>query len=477
MMGASNDRGEWGAGSCSPKGLFGEFSHSFKLRFGKNWKMSIISKVLDHSADSLDVRAAALKKSNVIVLARRTKFLLCSIVGCSGMLLATGCLVDTTVNAIGAGKATSSGSSAEETSGGDAAEESSTGEKGGDASGVGQEQCGNLQDSVCLQRVPIDWYGPVQPQRSTRVEDLTACDGPGLQFDSPARRNSNNGEPVDGAKNFEGPDSSKNIFVDSLIGEPAACTSECSSELEIGYCAPMTFVMKKYDEATGKCGDKILDAPAPVIQNTCEHLDPRWLPTNDVAIGAIPPQPMQGEAVCSASGTVTTDVPVPKVGQYYRVCAGQEEYEGECKAGEVCTRFSDRDDRNRAPMGCIYRKGDVSCPSGAYNGFRVLLYGDAVDDRGCTECQVDHQKGELSCDYTMVLAANSPDKNCDAAVPTRAEDICLSQQDLAMDANGAAAVQGTYLELKYSGQCSSKDAEPTGKIELGEPLTLCCSDF
>lgn len=396
-----------------------------------------------------------------------------SAVGALVLSLSGGCLVDTNFDPVDTGSSTDSNSGNEvdsETTTAGTASNGTQSEAELEPAGV---QCGTMKDSVCLQRVPIDWYGPIQPQRSSRFEDLTPCEAPGLQFDSAAAGRVDYG----GSKSTQLPDANANIYVDSLKGAEATCTSQCTSELEIGTCAPMTFIMKKYDAATGKCGDMILDAMAPIIENTCEHQDPRWLPSNDIAIGAIPPQPLQGEAICKAAGSVTADVPPPEVGQYYRVCAGEEEYEGQCPAGQICTRFSERDSRNRVAMGCIYKKGDVACPTGAYNAFRVLLYGQAEDERGCSECQVEHKKGELRCDYDIKLAANTPDANCAGGVSTRAEDICLSQKDIAMDANGAAAVQGTYLELNYTGTCSAKASEPEGKIKLKEPVTLCCAGF
>lgn len=415
---------------------------------------------------------------------RHRNYLLVSTIAWVGAGTSAGCLVDSTVGANGSGASTSSslaeGSAAGATdsaSAGTGATSGASGSQDGVESGVQGKACGDLKEAVCLQRVPVDWYGPIQPQRSTRLEDLTECEGPGVQFDSKP----NFVAPVDEGRSALQrslfPDASTNVFVDSMTGAPASCSSECTSELEIGTCAPMTFIMKKYDASSGKCGDMILDVLAPVITNTCEHLDPRWLPSNDMAIGAIPPQPMQGEALCKAAGAVNENIPAPKAGQYYRVCAGQEEYERECPAGKVCTRFPDRDNRNRVAMGCIYKKGDVACPAGDYNGSRVLLYGGANDDRGCTECQVDHKKGTLDCYYDIKVAANSPDANCDEGFSARAEDICLTQQDLAADSNGAAAVQGTYLEIRYNGTCSAKAAEPKGVLELKEPVTLCCAGF
>lgn len=397
-----------------------------------------------------------------------------SAMGIAGIALSSGCLVDAQLNSTNGGN---SKSSAAKNGTSTSSSETKQGTTGGSEPAPGGEDCGNLEETVCLQRVPIDWYGPIQPQRTSKLEDLTPCDSPGLKFDSVGNPSKQIAGDEAQTRPSALPDAGSNIFVDSMTGDPASCSSVCTSRLDIGACAPMTFIMKKFDPATGKCGDMILDAPAPVIANTCEHLDPRWLPSNDMAIGAIPPQPMQGEAICEAGGDVTADVPPPKVGQYYRVCAGQEEYQGECPTGQVCTRFQNRDNRNRAAMGCIYRKGDVACPSGDYNGFRVLLYGDAVDERGCTECQVKHEKGTLDCHYDIKMAMNSPDANCDGGESTRSEDICLSQKDIANDANGPAAVQGTYLELKYSGNCSAKEAEPQGEIKLGEPITLCCADF
>lgn len=395
-----------------------------------------------------------------------------------GLATGSGCLVDATLNSsTSAGKSTGSASKDNAPAPGSESEAGATDESAGGEPAPGGEDCENLKESVCLERVPIDWYGPIQPQRTSNASDLTPCDGPGLQFDSFKKTSKRTDTTASDRRLSVLPDSELNIFVDGLTGEPASCTSECTSDLDIGHCAPMLYVLREFDSASGKCGDLILDAPAPAIPNVCEHLDPRWLPSSETAMGAVPPQPMQGEAICEPSGEVKTEVSPPKAGQYYRVCAGTEEYEAKCPTGEVCTRFPDRDKRNRAAMGCIYRKGDVACPSGDYNGFRVLLYGDAVDERGCSECQVEHQKGELSCHYDIRVDMNTPDANCDGGVSMRSEDICLSQADLAADANGAAGVQGTYLELKYSGNCAAKDAEPQGDIKLGKPITLCCADF
>lgn len=384
----------------------------------------------------------------------------------TGGLVLNGCLVDAQLSTgdSDAGKANGNGNSTPEADSKDAA---GAGTTGGSESGDNQAvQCDTVNGGTCLADVPFGWDGPIQPQRAKTVDALAPCKQPANTF-------SGHGHRAD-----EIPDSASNVFVDSAEALPASCTNEgCGVELDTGGCTPMAFVIRKLDSKDPKkCGEALPDFPPPYLQATCLKIDPERLTSPDHAVGAIPAQPMISEASCTPTGESTANVEPPVFDNFYRICAGEEEKTAACPAGQACTSFRNRENLGRMSMGCVYKKGDVACPAGPYKDIRLVLFGDSEDGRGCTGCQVSHQKGKLECKYGIRLAKNDLGETCEGSEPVQAEDICLTKDDL-LGPNGPYSAFGEYLRVEYSGKCESKPSEPEGEFKLASPITLCCSEF
>lgn len=326
--------------------------------------------------------------------------------------------------------------------------------------------CEAIDGGTCLGDVPFGWNGPVQPQRAKSVDGLAPCKQSAHAFSGPAKRAG------------VGPNASENVFVDSASASPARCSNEgCGIELETGGCTPMAFVIRRLEtESPRKCGEVLPDFPPPFLGPKCQQIDPGRLTAPDHAVGAIPAQPMLSEASCRATGESSSEVEEPVFDSFYRICAGEDEPSASCPSGEACTSFRNRENLGRMSMGCVFKEGDVACPAGAYEDIRVVLFGEAEDDRGCTGCQVEHLKGKLECKYGMRVAKSDPSQTCENSESIRAEDVCITKSDL-LGPDGPYSAFGEYLRVEYSGKCEPKPSLPVGEYKLASPVTLCCSEF
>lgn len=381
----------------------------------------------------------------------------------------SGCLVDAQIDTPGGDqkKPTPAGTEA-----GSVGEGQTTGADGTEnGAAEGGFECGEAADSVCVPHAPLGWRGPIQPQQADEPQKLLPCDGPPLNFVVPGRWDSETKAP----QGFPNPKA--NLFVDRVEADSAVCRGGCEFNLDIGDCFPMNFVIREL-ESTGpnKCGKPLGDSPAPMLLPTCEKIDPRWLTSPNHAIGAAPPKPFKGEALCEPKGVPQFEVSDARFGEYYRLCQPEDNPNGDCPPGRTCSKFDDLSQPGRMPMSCVYKPGDVSCPSGVYNDRRIVIYGSAKDERGCGECEVEHQRGELVCQYSMRIAKGDSDGTCEGGEQVRAEDICLTKEDLS-GPNSPIAALGEYLYPAYTGTCVAKELAPQGEVVLGDPMTLCCADF
>lgn len=388
----------------------------------------------------------------------------------SAMFWFSGCLVDAQIETTGGSqKNPDSGESDVGTN-----EPGGSGGQGDAEQGPGGNlvECGTVPESMCVPHAPLGWRGPIQPQQADEPEKLLPCDAPPMVLGH--NRASRDEEEVQ--PGF--PDMRSNLFVDRVEAGSAVCRGGCESNLDIGQCFPMMYVIREL-ESTGpnKCGKPVGDFPAPGLMPTCEAIDPRWLTSPNHAIGAAPPKPHKGEALCEAKGTPKFDAPAPQFDGYYRLCQPKDESDsGMCPPGRACAKFKDLTQPGRMPMSCVYKPGDVNCPSGVYDDRRIVIYGSAEDERSCGECGVDHQKGELKCQYSIRLSKSDSSGTCEGAEQVLAEDICLTKEDLS-GPNAPIAAFGEFLYPTYSGTCSAKELTPEGDVVLGNPVTLCCADF
>lgn len=377
------------------------------------------------------------------------------------------CLVDTQFSSGPANGEKNSGTTSGSNSGSSVSSTDANGGTGGVEPGEQQQlQCETINGGTCLGEVPFGWGGPIQPQRAKSVDGLAPCKQSSRMFTG--RRSA--------AEAF--PDAAKNVFVDRVQAAPASCSSDgCGVDLQTGGCTPMAFVIRRLEtESPRKCGEVLPDFSPPFLGASCLQLDPAHLTESGHAIGAIPAQPLLSEASCTATGTSVAEVPVPVFDNFYRICDGEEESTGLCPVGQTCTSFRNRENLGRMSMGCVFKKGDVACPVGPYQSIRLVLFGEAQDDRGCTECQVVHDKGKLECKYGFRVAKNDPGQKCQNSEPVQAEDVCITKDDL-LGPNGPYSAFGEYLRVEYSGKCEPKVSEPQGDLKLASPVTLCCSEF
>lgn len=392
---------------------------------------------------------------------------------CLVMFGLSGCLVDAQIDTSSGGGAASGktdgdggGASSSTTSG----TSSQTGEAGEQPE---QLACETNSESLCIWNAPLGWRGPIQPQSAPDVSALGECqDGR-----APFLGREENVQKISFEENLAFPSTVENRFVDRVSATDAQCAGGCESKLEIGACAPMSFVIRHLEsESPRSCGKIAPDQPMPELKASCTALDPNILSSDKFAVGAVPPQPFQGEAKCDPKGTPNFKKAAPDFGDYYRICLGKEVENRSCQPGKTCTSFADREEPGRMPMSCVYKPGDVQCPAGVYEDRRIVIYGKAEDDRSCGECEVEHKKGELGCAYGINHAKNDVSATCETATPIAAEDICVTKSDL-LGPEGPWTFFGAYLSSTYTGTCTAKEPAPQGEVKLGEAMTLCCAEF
>ncbi len=147
--------------------------------------------------------------------------------------------------------------------------------------------------------------------------------------------------------------------------------------------------------------------------------------------------------------------PLPSWATDARACEGTA-VAGQCAGGEVCVPAVPA-----AWESCIYRAGDVSCPSG-YSVKQVLF--DGVDDtRSCSPCGCGTPTGTCT---GMVNLYNSA--SCSAPIGT----LSLKQCTSAISMTHAKYVAGTPT----GSSCPETGGDLSGTLTPKNPTTFCCTN-
>ena len=269
---------------------------------------------------------------------------------------------------------------------------------------------------TCVADAPAAWNGPVVLYDGAPAGKPAAC---------PAEH------PLDG---YEG---NRN-----LIDTPALCAACACSDPSVT-CSVQSLEL---DGAGCNQQKGFATQPAP---GQCGSISP---PPSVSSYTANAPNALSG--ACTPSGGTAT-LPPPNWGGAGLLCAGGG-LGGGCGNKAACTAVSG------APFSagmCVYRTGDVSCPSGF--GTKHLYVNDVIDTRGCTGCSCGG--GTATCSAKTTVFS-------DGACATSLADV--PNDGSCVDAAGASSIK---VQITKSGSCPADGGKAKGALQEGpSTTTVCC---
>ena len=182
--------------------------------------------------------------------------------------------------------------------------------------------------------------------------------------------------------------------------------------------------------------------------------------------GSAPP----GGGACVPKTTGSASFPPVAWDTQMRACGDPTPNKGGCAAGTCVPR-------QQAPFGqamCVYQRGDLPCPVGAYS-VKSVYYTGADDARGCSACGCSSPTG-TTCTGTMKLYT---DQNCSVDETTLTN--VLECSPLAPDPTPPSPPYMSLRSVVYTGTASStgsclvQPSVQTGAAIPTDPVTLCCT--
>ncbi|HEX2679600.1 MAG TPA: hypothetical protein VHM19_23280 [Polyangiales bacterium] len=341
----------------------------------------------------------------------------------------TQCLCDDTSAQAGVGSAASgtSGGGSEAGNGGSLANsDASTPDAGNDmnhdAGGTTNTQPKCPHGTACVSAPPSDWHGPVAVYAGSAAPP-TCADAFAVEAWSGG---------------------------DDPSFTPATC-SACSCTPQSSACASFVDFSTS---ATPGCGGT---ACTTSVSASCAEISPP-------CIAGLSTASLQSK-LPSAGGTCTASKQSPKkstakFGTRVVACALTDTDHGNCDTHELCAPAP------QAPFGaalCIWKAGDVSCPSGDYTKHHVY-YQKLHDTRSCSACSCDGP----DCSYQWKVF-DASDTSCSTPlVSLNSEDQCVQVNPSNDKLRIGASVTGT-------GDCTPQGGSPTGDVTAEDAVTVCCA--
>jgi hypothetical protein len=292
----------------------------------------------------------------------------------------------------------------------------SSGPSGGDTSGgIDDMPC----DGQCVANAPNGWHGPAALVRSAGADEAPECAG---------------SHPLALA-----------TFVSDLVVQSAICDCNCGEAVGVT-CDAATARVYSNDDCTG-----LLDSFD--VGLSCENdLDPveGWW---QLAFAA----PSGG----SCDALPTSEVPAVEYTRW-TLCGG-EALAGDCDIGESCaTPPSAAFEASQ----CVWREGDVACPTGAYTE-RTLVHGEISDDRACGECSCAAPTGICSGgEAKLSTSANCPELDVWFTLLLEGDEC----QDFEFYYESGII---TEPATPYA-SCEPTMPASLGEASLEQPFTVCC---
>jgi hypothetical protein len=230
---------------------------------------------------------------------------------------------------------------------------------------------------------------------------------------------------------------------------PGPCSCSCSVATAPGCSGTVGAVF-----TTGSCGTaSCLDAEAPpgscITAPACPASGSLWVSLDTMVPSGGTCDPHPGA------------LPAPMWSELAEACSLTSATQGSCASGQTCAP--------PPPSGfdstiCIFKSGDVGCPSGTPFLKQHLFYGDFDDKRSCP-CSCGMPEGGV-CNATVHLYAPG---GC--STPKGTIDVADSGCTFLSATNAPVAVD-------YASQgstCAPASAQITGTVAGKSPTTVCCT--
>lgn len=272
-------------------------------------------------------------------------------------------------------------------------------------------------DQVCTAAVPFGWQGPV-----------IVREGIGQAPDCP-----------------DAMPSPTLLAFDGLTVPAVSCACECGEPYATD-CGLATLAGR----APSNCVDEdFFPPPVSFSPGVCQ-------PIASLDVGSWLYDPFNFPLDSVGSGTcdplAQVDVPQTTWASGFRGC-GLEGAAAACEDGGTC-----QPDIGPA---CIFREGDLPCPSEAY-GSRTVVFESVADDRGCSDCSCGTPSG--TCNGTIQFSSNG----CDA--------MSIFEGSVPVD-ECSVHPGGTHAQyiVEPDASCSPGGGNPQGNAEPADPVTVCCA--
>ncbi|MDC3956119.1 hypothetical protein [Polyangium jinanense] len=223
---------------------------------------------------------------------------------------------------------------------------------------------------------------------------------------------------------------------DDIAAEPAACGCSCGApSVDCG-----NLLLLYHQSCGAPVGLDVASGPP----NTCLDSTPKQNSVHayfNEVMGPCTPAP-------------TTTLPEPSSQSAVRACGGAST-DGVCEDGLLCVPEPVTPFRI-----CVVRGGEHPCPPGYPD--RAIHYEGVNDTRACTEC----------------TCGAPADAKCSASVQGYSDACATATSALVTDDQCTSSFSYyTYTtpEVTEPGACPPGTVEPTGTVELADPITFCCS--
>lgn len=148
------------------------------------------------------------------------------------------------------------------------------------------------------------------------------------------------------------------------------------------------------------------------------------------------------------------------------LCASDQAGGGDCQTGQIC--LSSNEDMPPSKL-CIFRPGDVLCPTGSY-AKKSLYFEGLTDDRSCSPCECGVPTGR-SCSVTVTGF-----ESAQCAPPVMQVTVKSPGPSpgcfMGVNAKYFKASPATILD---GGTCAASGGKLTGSASAKGPTTICCA--
>lgn len=288
------------------------------------------------------------------------------------------------------------------------------------------------EDRQCVPKAPPGWFGPVGLLQASKEADIRVC-------------------------------KAYSEDIEKLGDEVNAPPPECRGcEPRLLYPDSLRAQAVEYNDAS--CSEASEVARAPMGEWFCRKLvtdgdgkKSHWK--------MLLPEP-EGELSCAGGGEKKNITPA-KFKNVYRGC--KVERKGSCESEEqVCAK------KGVGPT-CVYRLGDMKCPSD-YSARRQVLFAGVEDSRSCGKCEgVMKKQGSWSYQGKLSVYRMT---NCISSSKVRSFDVSeLSARCDSEETREKKEWNHARLELtqpKFDGVCEVKGWKAEGEAKGKDPVTVCC---